>query len=76
VGGHRRASGALPRTKTPVPIVQEAELAPYTVWTCLEIRKSPTGIPAPVRSARSLISILTTLIRHPLSIACYTVNKN
>lgn len=74
--GHRRASGALPPTRTPVPILQEADLIPDTVWTCLDIRKSPTSIRTPVHPARSLISIPTTLIRHPLSIACCTLNNN
>jgi len=38
--------------KGPVPIVQVAGWAPWTVWTCAE-NLTPTGIRSPDRSARS-----------------------
>ena len=50
--GHGHAPAALPSRKDPVPIAQEAEWAPGSVWTGAE-NLAPTGILFPNGPARS-----------------------
>ena len=48
VGGQRHAPAALPPTKDPVPIVQEAGWAPGPVWTDVEnVAPHRDSIPGP-----------------------------
>ena len=51
-----------PRVRVPIPIVQEAELAPGPVWTSEEKRQSfaPTWVRTAYRSAHT-VAIPTTL---------------
>ena len=51
-GSASRPGRFLPPGKNPVPIEQEAGLAPGSVWTGAE-NLAPTGIRSPNRSARS-----------------------
>jgi hypothetical protein len=52
VGGQRYAPAAFNPGKDPVPILEEAGLAPGPVWTGAE-KLAPTGIRSPDRTARS-----------------------
>ena len=52
VGGQHHAPGRFTPGKDPVPIVQEAGLAPGTVWNGAE-NLAPTGIRSPDRPDRS-----------------------
>ena len=65
VRSQRHAPAVLYPGKDPIPIVQEAVLAPWPVWTDTE-NLAPTGIRTPDRPTRSQSSYRLRYLAHEM----------